>query len=247
MSFFVVGLTFLNIICWIIFFIKFKKIFSTDKIIEQTRHQMNNMIKDIDSATDRDMYLVRESTKNIKALLDEADKRMEVFASASLRLKDILAETEKHANAVGRKPSVLDSLEQKPVVRKSITNPQIESYLRNSKSSYSSTADSSYEVVNKNDVQPDLFSSDNQSSILKDETIVTKEGAAFKEVPMIITEIYEDKPVVPVVENSISNEPKEKSLKTKVSELYNQGYKSEEIALALSCSITEVDFIIDML
>lgn len=243
MSFFVIGLTFLNIVFWIIFFIRFKKIFSTDKIIENTRNQMNKMIKDIDSATDRDMYLARESTKKIKTLLEEADLRMEKFAEASMRLKDMLAEIEKQTKISGKKSPVFEEFEKSQPVRKKLINPQIEKYLQNSQIN-NKNPDSSYEVVQKD--QPDLFST-SESSLLKDETIITQDGAAFKEVPLIITDVYEDKPNVPIIENSISNEPKERSLKSRVSELYNQGYRSEEIAQALSCSITEVDFIIDML
>lgn len=244
MSFFVVGLTFLNIVLWIVFFIRFKKIFSTDKIIENTRDQMNKMLKDIDSATDRDMYLARESTKKIKTLIEEADLRMEKFAEASMRLKDMIAEIDKQTKMNGRKSAVMDEYERTQASRKKLINPQIEKYLQNSKMS-NRNPDTSYELVQKD--QPDLFSSEDSSSLLKDETIITQDGAAFKEVPLIITDVYEDKPNSPVIENSISNEPKERSLKSRVSELYNQGYKSEEIAQALSCSITEVDFIIDML
>lgn len=248
MSFFIIALTFLNIGLWIVFFIRFKKIFSTDKIIDETRDQMNRMIKDIDSATDRDMYLVREATKNIKGLLEDADRKMEEFSIASMRLRDMIAETEKQGKSTAKKSTVYTEYEKTQPVRKSITNPQIEQYLRNSKASSKSNPENSYEVVQKN--QPDLFNQETTSSVLKDETIVTKDGAAYKEVPLIITEIYEDKPNgenEQIIENSIPEVHKEKSLKSQVSNLYNQGYKSEEIAQALGCSITEVDFIIDML
>ena len=74
--------------------------------------------------------------------------------------------------------------------------------------------------------------------ILKDETKVTAEGAAYKEVPLIITKVYDD--------NAALNEKSDTSLGTKVSRMYANGMTVEEIALELDCSTSEVQFIIDM-
>ena len=74
--------------------------------------------------------------------------------------------------------------------------------------------------------------------ILKDETKVTAEGAAYKEVPLIITKVYDD--------NASVNVNSENSLSTKVSRMYANGMTVEEIALELDCSTSEVQFIIDM-
>ena len=68
---------------------------------------------------------------------------------------------------------------------------------------------------------------------------VTQDGAAFKEVPLIITKVYEEIPQ--------NNEQKtKKNLSKQVQELYNNGKSVEEIANELSCSRTEVQLIIDM-
>lgn len=252
MSLFIVAVTFINIILWIVFFIRFKKIFSTDKIIDETRMQMNQLIKDIDSATDRNMYLVREGKNTIDKVLKDADDYMQKFSEASMRLKNMIAETEKQNQKINKPTSVLDEYNKPKLTRKTLTNPQIETYLKNSQSIKKTDPESSYEVVSNS--QPDLFTASNVTSVLKDETIITKEGAAYKEVPLIITDVYDEKledknfdDEKIIVQNSIQQNYKENSLQQKVKQLYEQDYTSEQIAQQLSCSITEVDFIIDML
>lgn len=244
MTYLIFFLTLFNIVCWIIFFIRFKKIFSTDKIIEKTKNQMNKLVQDIDNVTDRDLYVVRESSKALRALLADADKKMAEFSQASQRLRDMIAESEKN-----KKSSYSFKKEEKkePIRRTSLTNAQINSYLKNQKMTASQKAsETSFEVTNA--VQGELF--ENQtSSVLKDETTITSDGTAYKEVPLIITEVYNDQRVdedsVQNFSNIENNEPK--TLREKVIKLYNEGYKNEEIANALSCSRTEVDFIIGML
>ena len=84
-----------------------------------------------------------------------------------------------------------------------------------------------------------LFDEENEDSIFSDVTKVTDEGAAYKEVPLIITKIYDDQ----VNEKKKSN----KQIDEKVEKLFRQGMNVDDIAAELSCSIAEVQFIIDML
>lgn len=99
--------------------------------------------------------------------------------------------------------------------------------------------DDSFKINNKIH-QNSLFDDEvEQKSILKDETLITPDGAALKEVPLIITKIYDDE--------KIKTGEKEKNLNEKVQMLYDAGHGVEEIAAELSCSITEVQLIIDML
>ena len=85
----------INIILWVIFLVKFKKLFSTDKIIDTTTEKMNRLVRDIDNATDRDLSLTRESEKRIRELLSEAEKNMELFREAGQRLREMIAEAER--------------------------------------------------------------------------------------------------------------------------------------------------------
>ena len=85
-------------------------------------------------------------------------------------------------------------------------------------------------------VQQSLFEEEVSDA---DEINVREDGAAYKQVPLIITKVYEDKP--------LTQEEASAELNKQVQRLYEQGLEIEEIAAKLSCSISEVQFIIDLL
>ena len=96
-----------------------------------------------------------------------------------------------------------------------------------------------YTKVRIRKIKEALFDEENDNSIFSDVTKVTDDGAAYKEVPLIITKIYDDQ----VNEKKKSN----KQIDEKVEKLFRQGMNVDDIAAELSCSIAEVQFIIDML
>ena len=95
MTFFVISVLTLNIILWIVLLIRFKKLFSTDSIIEKTQEKLEHLIRDIDNAADRDTYLAKETTKRIQSMIEEADLKMELFREATQRLRDMIAEADR--------------------------------------------------------------------------------------------------------------------------------------------------------
>ena len=230
---------FLSLVClilMIIILIRFKKLFSTDAIIDKTKAQMNRVIMDVNNNANRDLELLNDSSRRLRALLTEADKKMESFREATQLLRNLIAEAEKAGSANSDKIFYVESA--KPSETKSAepkTKPKPNPYI---------DPDSSYRVRTvppAAGTQQSLFDdveSEEPKSILKDETLVTPEGAAYKEVPLIITKVYDDKTV-----GTKSN----RSLKENVERLFNQGMQIDDIAAELSCSTSEVQFIIDML
>lgn len=223
----------ISVLIMIIILFKFKKLFSTDSIIEKTRDRMNKLIADINRNANNDIELLNESTRRIRVLLKDADEKMQSFNEATERLREMIAETEKVSKkskvkriaesaiySDAQKKSVQEKNKQKKNVphEKTFIDPN-----------------SSYEVTN-NESLGALF--DENDLVLKDETKVTAEGAAYKEVPLIITKVYDD--------NVALNANSDNSLGTKVSRMYANGMTVEEIALELDCSTSEVQFIIDM-
>ena len=221
-----------SLILMIIIIIRFKKLFSTDAIIDKTKSQMNRVIMDVNNNANRDIELINESSRRLRALLNEADKKMESFREATQLLRNLIAETEK------------ENLKQ-----------------REKKSSYIDP-DSSYRLTDK--VPPkqgslfDEVPKTQAKPILKDETLLTPDGAAYKEVPLIVTKVYDEKPVEEVNQNKNQTVPQYKqqfkvpktqdqTLKEKVEKLFNQGMQIDDIAMELSCPSSEVQFIIDML
>lgn len=237
-----------------IILIRFKKIFSTDNIIEKTKLYMDKMIKDINSQANRDLDLVRESSNRLKALLNESEHKMELFREATNRLRDMIAEAERINQIAGTAYVENKNLSGIKPVRKPSS----------SKRSYERITDidpdASYEISKPQ--QRSLFDTDDAlgneapKSILKDETTVTQDGAAYKKVPLIITDVYDEEPKSrPKSENykapkagfsQSSSFSAGSNFSERVWKLFNSGYQVEQIATELSCSVTEVQLIIDM-
>ncbi len=222
-----------SLILMIVILVRFKKLFTTDSIIEKTKAQMNRLVIDVNNHANRDLELINESTRRMKQLLNEADKKMESFREASELLRGTIAEAEKTGGKRSSKIVYAENeklAEIKPLGQRTKKNPYID-------------PDSAYRVKNDSSQQRSLFDEPEEAGILKDETVVTPEGAAYKEVPLIITKVYEDKPGAP----SSAAAKSDRTLKEKVEKLFNQGMQIEDIAAELSCSTSEVQFIIDMI
>ena len=221
-----------SLILMIVILVRFKKLFSTDAIIEKTKSQMNRVIMDVNNNANRDLELINESSRRLRALLNEADKKMESFREATQLLRDTIAEAEKAGRGRSVKTAFVENerfAEIKPVGQKTKKNPYID-------------PDASY-TINKNTSiqQGSLFDEPEEKSILKDETVVTPDGAAYKEVPLIVTKVYDDS------KDTVKEQNTNNSLKEKVEKLFNQGMQVDDIAQELSCPASEVQFIIDML
>lgn len=220
MIFFAISVLIINFILWAVFLIRFKRLFSTEQIIEKTEQKVNHFIKEIDMAADRDTFLAKETSKRLQSMLDEADRKMELFQEATNRLRDMIAEADKINK--GQKYTF-----------KPVPDPE-----------------SAYELSIKNTKpeQGKLFENTDTYSayskpknIQKDETLVTQDGAAYREIPLIITKVLDEQP------HKLTDEEKKKKLPELVRKMFREGVPPEEIAANLNCSITEVQFIIDLM
>lgn len=224
----------ISIILMIIILIKFKKLFSTEHIIEKTKKQLNMVISDVNNTTSRSIDLINESSKRIRALMNDADRKMEQFRQATQLLRELIAQAEdvepkKQSKNIPFKSKTSDYSQPK--------NNYSQTFIGN-KNPYINPNDA-YEIKKDDkEGQPSLFEEETPKSVLNDETIVTPDGAAYKKIPLI-TKIYNDEEF----EKRKSN----KNINDKVETLFRQGMNVEDIAAELSCSIAEVQFIIDML
>ena len=209
MTFFVISVLTLNIILWIVLIVRFKKLFSTDDIMNQTQKKVEHLIREIDNAADRDTYLAKETSKRIQNMVEDAEKKMELFKEATQRLRDMIAEADRINK--GQKPSV-----------KTI-DPE-----------------SAYEVNVKNKIpeQGNLF---DQAQSEPEKKTQSTYKPPYQEVPLIITKVYDDKP------KTMTAEEKRKNLTSLVRKMASEGADAQEIAANLNCSITEVQFIIDLM
>jgi methyl-accepting chemotaxis protein len=95
MTVFIIVLTLINIGLWLVFLLRFKRLFSTDKIIEKTKTRINEIEKQINTVTDRNLYIAKETTKNIETMLNDVDRKMELFREATQRLRSMIREADK--------------------------------------------------------------------------------------------------------------------------------------------------------
>lgn len=229
LAYIAIFLSTISITLMVIILIKFKKIFTTDKIIEKTKNQMNRVIIDVNNNANRDIQLINEATKRTRALLNDADRKMDQFRQASQLLDNKIANAEKSSFNTPARSVIIENdyktnINRYDTVKTKKNNPYI-------------NPNDAYEIKKPN--QQSLFDEENDNSIFSDVTKVTDDGAAYKEVPLIITKIYDDQ----VNEKKKSN----KQIDEKVEKLFRQGMNVDDIAAELSCSIAEVQFIIDML
>lgn len=217
-------LSVINIILLLFVLIRFKKLFSTDGIIEKTKSQMNKVIADINANANRDIELVNETSRRVKALMNEADKKMDQFRQASEMLRNTIAEADSAVKKTGHKTVYVQNERLSNITPVGKPNPYV-----NPSAVYAVNQQSLFdEETTKSEIEPPV-----------EEVNVRDDGAAYKQVPLIVTKVYEDKPVG-------EKENSSKTLNKKVAKLYEQGLQVEEIAAELNCSISEVQFIIDL-
>lgn len=203
----------ISLLCMVLMFtilVRFKKLFSTESIIEKTKIQMNKIISDINNNANRDIELINSSSRRLRELLKNSEEEMKNLKEATNLLRNMIANVEQNKKEENSITTLryFDEEELKPKI----------------------DPNASYTVNTEND-------------FLRDETKVTTDGTAYKEVPLIITKVYDGKlNQVPKIKSEVQNN----SLADKVERFFTQGYSAEEIAEKLSCSISEVQFIIDM-
>src|SRR5574344_2197582 len=165
----------LNIILWIIFAAKFKKLFSTDDIIEKTRDELNHMIADVNRNADRNITLIEEKIKELKSVTAEAERRLALERSEE--------EKRMKVNAL--------SLEATQVTeeKKSVSRIETAKTMRPSRR----TASNVDAYVNEQ-AQGDLFTTTGK----KNEPPAEENTDFIQKIPVIVPKVYlSDNPVTP--------------------------------------------------
>ena len=242
----------LSIILLIIVLVKFAKLFSTDSIIEKTKKQMNKIILDINKNANMDIDLINEATRRTRTLIKDADDKMEEFREASKLLRDMIATIEtQNFQATNKIPIYKNSLidEIKPI-------GQMKSYKEDSNSfeKEASGGTGTAPVGKSNSIKAKAYERGQQQSLFDDDNNKNKEKSQTKIGNFVADDESMSKigsgGVIPnIVTNIIppSNFTPKKKLDDKVKELISLGLDAEAISAELSCPISEVQFIIDML
>jgi hypothetical protein len=234
----------LNICLWCTFFIKFRKLFSTDDIIASTREQMDKMIADINHNAGRNIELIEDRIKQLKAVVVEADRHIEV-AKREL-------ESQKAAASYQQKiDSALNASRRQPMQSFGGGNSGrvAQQYLRNQNMNISAGLQSGtrYELTDEGSrhihtPQGDLFEqadAEDSRRIVSDvgtTFTVESDGSSYASVPVIGGNVsYADEPIQP-----------QQGIREWVRNLYAAGHSIEEIAREVNRSTTEVQMVLDM-
>lgn len=218
--FFISSLCIINIILWLVFLSKFKHLFSTDEIIANTRDEMNRMIEDVNRNTERDITLINDRIKELKAVIADADRHLAVAKAESEKKQFSHQYSEKIAEIVSEQPA-----KETSVQRAAAQYRKAAQTFDPGNESYEITHEIHYE-----DKQQNLF--DEQPTQIN----VKQDGSSFAKVPVVGPNIkMTDAPIQP-----------KKDFNEQVKELSEQGIGVEEIARRLNRLVTEVQFALDM-
>lgn len=221
-SFFVI----LNIILWFLFLSKFKKFFSTDEVLDNTRAELEYMVSDLNRIAERNIDIIDDRIKQLKAVVAEADRH--ILAAQN--------ELEKQRNAANLSQRL--NSRNKENVSGNLKQSNIEKYRKNSAASnvYSVTSEGEKQV---NYRQAELFDQ------VESNEIISESGTRFS-----VENQQQDVTSIPVLIPNVSfaDEPieRKKTYNELVHDLYVAGHSIDEIAVELNSSTTEVQLVLDM-
>ncbi|MBM7023368.1 hypothetical protein [Treponema sp. Marseille-Q4523] len=213
----------INVALWVIFLIRFKRLFSPDDVIEKTRAEMDNMIRDINNNTVRAIDIIDDRKKQLNRLIEEADRRIALARSEEAKKISVSA--------------LRDTLDKKAVSE--VSRRAANTYKKNAPRSRPAP-DASYAVTGEGEAiserQHSLFDDRQEEVRTKTEMNVMRDGTSYAKVPVIKPDVYfSETPIIP-----------KKNFTKQVLEMAEMGLAIEQIAKQLSCSKTEVQMILDM-
>jgi len=217
---------FFNIVMWIIFISKFKKLFSTDEIIESTKEDMNHIVEDINRNTSRDITLIDDKIKELKAIIAEADRHISIARN----------ELDKQTNTDIYKSRINSS--RSAVKNQSPVKTAADRYLH---SSAGIQPEMEFAVTNEghnqiSQAQIEIPVQDTIVSPSGTQFTVERDGSSYAQVPVIGPEVkFAENPIV-----------QKADFNSQVIELYQKGFDVSHIARHLNRTTTEVQFVLDM-
>lgn len=232
----VAALILLNLLLWAVFLIKFKKLFTTEKIMLEFRAGMERLSSDLQRNTVSSVNLIEEKIRALKEASAEAERKIAIAERRLDTLKNERALFEQGAflqsQISGRSADIPEKARSK---KKPAAKAAVERYRKSAplKETPVPGADAVYALTG-------LFKENAQKSLFEDagQTVtVTSDGDSYGKIPLV-------KPEIVFSENQIV--PK-KDFLSQVRDLNALGKNVEEIAAETGRSTTEVDLVLAML
>lgn len=215
-----------NIVMWFIFISKFKKLFSTDEIIESAKEDMNHIVEDINRNTSRDITLIDDKIRELRSVIAEADRHVSIARN----------ELEKQSNTDVFKSRINNA--QQVVKSQSPVKNAADRYLH---SSAGIQPEMEFSVTNEgmrhvDQIQVNNSQNDTIVSPSGTQFTVERDGSSYASVPVIGPDIkFAEKPIL-----------QKADFNSQVVELYQKGFDVSQIASHLKRTTTEVQFALDM-
>ena len=255
------ALTLVNLLLWLVFLVRFKKLFSADDIMTKFRDGMENILKDAERGTALSINVIDEKIREAKAIVAEAERKLALLRhelqsfesgaafQAQLNLQSAAAAIqgqEKPAAKKGRGKTALSAASKTALSAASKTaltaakTALAAASKTPSKASAKSAASKAAAAYKQNELPGEdeayaltgLFKENAQKSLFDAPQItVNQNGDAYGRIPVVS---MSDNPIKP-----------KKSFARRVRELADLGKTVEEIADATGHSTTEVQLVLD--
>ncbi|MBQ5384656.1 MAG: hypothetical protein IIU46_09450 [Treponema sp.] len=268
MAVLIILLCIFNLVMWLLAIVRFRKIFSTDDILNKTRDELDNMMMEINRNAERNVSLIEDRIAKLKEITAETDRHIEILrqeldsSAKSTMLQSRLLGNEPKKSIVPEyeAPSVQPPKRTRSTVRKTVpkTEPEPENNLFDEKD----MVPQEKTPVTSRQRGPLAAYQHEKSRVTVEKAAKTAEKSAAgdsfsKEIDAIVrrssfeVEASDEPkaqnasgPEIIISENPIR--PK-KSKKDQVIELADTGMTVPEIARQLKTTTTEVEFILEML
>ena len=234
LSVLLVLVTIFNIVMWIIFGIKFKKIFSTDQVINDTKDQVWTTIQELLNQTYKCISIVDDKIKELKQVSAQAERKVKLM-KAEIEAENTTAQMEQ---IISQSNKVLDQ-----VIDEIDTVKQVARKKSGSVKSTSTKKTKSSKTQDEN--LGEFFDGfEQQQKAQKKSKIVLQEEPEPESPKMPEAKVPVIKPKIYMAENPVRLK---ETFSQQVARLSREGYTEEEISAKLGRSVQEVKFTLQYL
>ena len=226
-----------NVVMWLVQIVRFKSIFSTDKIMQDTRDQLNSMLMDINRNAERNIDLIDDRIRQLKEVTEEADRHIQLLKGEIALVEKTSAFQSKYRMISSPEPvapqiPVKEMDEQVKEQKKSPAKAKkSKPKARNPVAAYKQEQEQGNLFVSEKTPEPTVASEEERISLVVEEGEKGPSGQEMNAIP-VITKAKE-----PLFKKSFEQE---------VNELASLGMKAEEIAAKLGRTIPEVNFALEI-